>query len=276
VNATHPAGHRPGGGEDGATAAPPVRAAMHTDLGRLRTRNEDACLVDADFGLFAVADGMGGHPAGDVAARLAIEHLPGLVRQELAGVDRDTAGVGGAGEDAAAALERAVLALNEVVIAAAAATPGRQGMGTTLVLALVSGHTALVAHAGDSRAYLLHGDRLHRLTEDHSLAAALVDGGVLDAEQAARHPFAQSLTQAIGLPGTRPEVHGIRLAAGDRLLLCSDGLTKMLAEQQIADLLAAGRDTGATSRSLVQAANDAGGHDNISVVLVDVLDAHSG
>jgi len=244
----------------------PVRAAMHTDQGRIRSRNEDACLVDADLGLFAVADGMGGHPAGDVAARVAIEHLPRLVGRALDGIDRgaDAGGVG-------AAVEEAVLALNEVVIAEASADPERTGMGTTLVLALISGRTAHVAHAGDSRAYLLREDRLRRLTEDHSLAAALVDGGVLDAEQAARHPFAQSLTQAIGMPGTRPEIHRVQLAAGARLLLCSDGLTKMLPEERIAALLAAGQDTGPTSRALVDAANDAGGHDNVSVVLIDVL-----
>jgi serine/threonine protein phosphatase PrpC len=243
-------------------AGPPLRAAMRTDPGRIRSRNEDACLVDPEQGLFAVADGMGGHPAGDVAARVAIEHLPGLVRDALARTDPT-------GVDAA--VEEAVLGLNEVVIAEASTSPDLTGMGSTLVMALVSGYTAHVAHAGDSRAYLLRDGRLRRLTEDHSFAAALIDGGVLDPEEAARHPFAQSLTQAIGMPGTRPDVQRVELATGDRLLLCSDGLTRMVPEDRIGRLLAAGQDPDRTSQALVDAANGAGGHDNVSVVLVDVL-----
>jgi protein phosphatase len=244
---------------------PSLRTAMRTDPGRIRSRNEDACLIDAELGLFAVADGMGGHPAGDVAARVAIEHLPSLVRGALARA--------GATAVDAAAVEEAVLELNEIVIAEAATSPDLTGMGTTLVMALFSGYAAQVAHAGDSRAYLLRGDRLSRLTEDHSFAAALIDGGVLAPEDAVRHPFAQSLTQAIGMPGTRPEVRRVELAPGDRLLLCSDGLTKMVAEDQLGTVLAAGRDVDRTSQALVDAANEAGGHDNISVVLVDVLAA---
>ena len=241
---------------------PPLRAAMRTDPGRVRSRNEDACLVDAESGLFAVADGMGGHPAGDEAARVAIENLPRLVRGALAGADRT--GV-------EAAVEEAVVELNEVVIAAASTSPELTGMGSTLVMALVSGYAAYVAHAGDSRAYLLRDDRLRRLTEDHSFAAALIDGGVLDPEEAVRHPFAQSLTQAIGMPGTRPEVRRVELVPGDRLLLCSDGLTKMVPDDRLGRLLAAGQDADRTSQALVDAANDAGGHDNVSVVLIDVL-----
>src|SRR5215213_4946411 len=128
---------------------------MHTDRGRMRSRNEDACLVDGELGLYAVADGMGGHPAGDVAARVAIEHLPRLVREALGdnaadGKDGVAAGVDGAEDGVEDALAEAVLALNEVVMAEASTSPDRTGMGSTLVLALVSGRTAHVAHAGDS------------------------------------------------------------------------------------------------------------------------------
>ncbi len=259
---------------------PALRAAMRTDLGRVRSRNEDACLVDAELGLFAVADGMGGHPAGDVAARIAIEHLPRLVRDALeragrAGADAVEAAAVDAdaveGDAVDAGVGQAVLELNDVVLAEAATSADLTGMGTTLVLLLITASTAHLAHAGDSRGYLYRDGRLRRLTEDHSFAAALVDGGVLDREQATRHPFAQSLTQAIGMPNIRPELRRFDLAGGDRLLLCSDGLTKMLAEGRVAALLAAGRDADRTCQALVDAANDAGGHDNISVVLVDVL-----
>jgi protein phosphatase len=239
-----------------------LHAAMCTDPGRVRARNEDACLVEPELGLYAVADGMGGHPAGDVAAREAVERLPELVRAAL---EQDE----GRGTDAA--VEHAVVELNAKVAALAATDPRLTGMGTTLVLALVTGATARVVHVGDSRAYLLRASRLHRLTEDHSLAAALVDGGVADPEEATRHPFANSLTQAIGIAGSvQPSMIRFELAGGDRLLLCSDGLTKMLAEEEIEALLGAAADPDRTCRALVDAANEAGGQDNISVVLIEV------
>jgi len=239
-----------------------LQAAMCSDPGLVRARNEDACLVEPELGLYAVADGMGGHPAGDVAAQEAVERLPELVRAALEQAE-------GPGTDAA--VEHAVVELNAKVAALAATDPRLTGMGTTLVLALITGATARVVHVGDSRAYLLRAGHLHRLTEDHSLAAALVDGGVADPEEATRHPFANSLTQAIGIAGpVRPSMLRFELAAGDRLLLCSDGLTKMLTEEEIEILLAAAADPDRTCRALVDAANQAGGLDNISVVLIEV------
>jgi protein phosphatase len=254
-----------------------LRAAMCTDPGRVRTRNEDACLVEPELGLYAVADGMGGHPAGDVAARAAVERLPELVHtalEQARGPWVEGHGVGGHGVEehgTDAALEHAVVELNAKVTALAATDPRLTGMGTTLVLALVTGAIARVVHVGDSRAYLLRAGRLHRLTEDHSLAAALVDGGVADPEEATRHPFANSLTQAIGIVGpVRPSMLRFELGAGDRLLLCSDGLTKMLAEEEIEAVLGAEADPDRICRVLVDAANEAGGQDNISVVLIEV------
>ncbi len=145
-----------------------------------------------------------------------------------------------------------------------------QGMGTTLVLAVVSGVTAHLAHVGDSRAYLLRQDRLHRLTEDHSYATELVRGGLLDPMRASAHPLGHTITRAIGMPGdVQPDVRQITLAHGDRLLLCSDGLTKMLADERVEAILGGG-DPGTACRALVDAANEAGGDDNVSVVAVDV------
>ena len=239
-----------------------LQAAMCTDPGRVRARNEDACLIEPELGLYAVADGMGGHPAGDVAAREAVERLPDLVREALDQAERG-------GTDAA--IEHAVVTLNGMVTALAATDPRLTGMGTTLVLVLVTGATARVVHVGDSRAYLRRAGELHRLTEDHSLAAALVDGGVADPEEAIRHPFASSLTQAIGIAGeVRPSMRRFELAGGDRLLLCSDGLTKMVTEEEIRALLDARADPDLACQALVDAANEAGGQDNISVVLIDV------
>lgn len=239
-----------------------VDAAMCTDPGRVHPHNEDACLVETGLGLFAVADGVGGQPAGEVAARLAVARLPGLVRRALAQASPSAEG---------AAVARALVDLNGVVLAEAAADPNLAGMGTTVVLALVAGHSVHLAHLGDSRAYLLRQGGLRRLTEDHSLATALVRGGVLDADQAGRHPFARHLTQAVGLADVpEPAVRRLDLVAGDRLLLCSDGVSTMLADDRIAAILGRHARPKAACRALVDAANDAGGRDNISAVVVDV------
>jgi protein phosphatase len=246
--------------QPGASAL--LRAAMRSDPGKVRDQNQDACLVVPELGLFAVADGMGGHQAGDVAARLAVEHLPALVQRALARPGRRDAGI---------ALERAVVELSALVNAEAATDPGLAGMGTTLVLVMVMGVTAYVAHVGDSRAHLLRQDRLRRLTEDHCYAAELVRAGVLGPEEASAHPYGHGLTRAIGMPGTaRPDVFPLDLADGDRLLLCSDGLTKMVPDTRIGALLAAAADPESACSALVGAANDAGGYDNVSAVVVDV------
>jgi protein phosphatase len=137
-------------------------------------------------------------------------------------------------------------------------------------MVLVIGDVAYVAHVGDSRAYLARDRQLYRLTDDHSLAAELVQSGVITAEEANSHPLAHSITQAIGLPNTpQPSVQQLELEPDDRLLLCSDGLTDMVAEADIGAILTTGGDINASSQSLIDAANAAGGKDNISVVVVD-------
>jgi serine/threonine protein phosphatase PrpC len=241
---------------------PALRASMRSDRGRVHSHNEDACLADVERGLFAVADGVGGQPAGDVAARVTVQRLPGLIDQAL-GRSRNAAD---------AAIEEAVVHLSDVVQAEAEADPELSGMATTVVMTLIIEDVAYVAHVGDSRAYLARDGQLYRLTDDHSLAAELVQSGVITAEEASSHPFAHSITQAIGLPNTpQPSVQQLELAAGDRLLLCSDGLTDMVAEVEIGAILTAGADVDATSQALIDAANAAGGKDNISVVIVDYV-----
>lgn len=245
-----------GSGQD----QPVLRAAARSDTGRTHAANEDASLVDLDRGLFAVADGVGGQPAGEIAATVAIERLPALIDRaiEWAKADTDTA------------IGQAVVDLSEVVQAEAETAPELEGMATTIVMVLIDGDVAHVAHAGDSRVYLTRHGRLYRLTDDHSLAAELVQSGVITAEEASTHPFGHSITQAIGLPrALRPSVHQVELMAGDRLLLCSDGLTDMVTDEHIGALLTAGADPGATCDALVDAANAAGGKDNITTVVVD-------
>ncbi len=240
---------------------PVLRASMLSDRGRVHSHNEDACLADVDRGLFAVADGVGGQPAGDVAAQVAVQHLRGLLDRAL----EQTQG----GADAA--IERALVDLSGVVQAEARTTPELSGMATTVVMVLVTEQVAFIAHVGDSRAYLARDGQLFRLTDDHSLAAELVESGVITAEEASNHPFAHSITQALGLPNTKPTIRQLDLVSGDRLLLCSDGLTDMVPEPNIGTLLASNADIDDTSRSLIDAANAAGGKDNISVIVVDYV-----
>jgi len=224
-----------------------------SDVGRVRTHNEDAVLLSSP--LFAVADGLGGHRAGEIASTVAIEAL-----MEAAPAHAD-----------AKALGRAVRAANRAVIEAAREGQGHSGMGTTLTAAIVEGTCVAVAHVGDSRMYLLHNGLLERITEDHSLVADMIRSGQLTEEESREHPNRSVITRALGSdPNMYADTFEVDVSPGDRLLLCSDGLTSMLTDGQIADILNEIRDPESAVRALVDAANAAGGHDNISVVLVDI------
>ena len=233
--------------------------AAATHQGLVRDHNEDALWprppdgrmaqgeATDDF-LAAVADGMGGHVAGEVASRVAIE----------AAVATDG--------DAVAR----VLAANAAVLHTAHARPRFTGMGTTLTLAIFSGDIVEIGHIGDSRAYRYREGNLEQLTRDHSLVAEMVASGELRPEDATAHPFRSVITRALGLE-SNIAVDLVQRDAlpGDRFLLCSDGLTTMLESTQIAALLTE-RDGPAAAAALVEAANRAGGFDNTSVVVVDV------
>jgi protein phosphatase len=208
--------------------------------------------------LYAVADGMGGHRAGEIASRDALaallENAPRLAD--------------------ANALARAVRAANRAVIASAAKSRTRTGMGTTLTAAMVDGTHVLVAHVGDSRAYLLHDGELTRITEDHSMVADLVRRGAITEEDARFHPQRSVITRALGSDAEMvADVFDVTASAGDRLLLATDGLTGMLPDDYIAEILTQERDPDTAAAKLVEAANRAGGYDNITVVIVEIGDA---
>ena len=224
-----------------------------THRGRVRSRNEDALRADAERGLFIVADGMGGHPAGDVASAEAIEGF--AARCRVPGSDDG----GGAGV-AAAGLHDAVAAASRQVHEAAAESPDRRGMGTTLTALQIAGDRWRIAHVGDTRAYLYRAGELRRLTTDHTV-----------------FPGSSTLTRAVGTEGgTEPDLEEGPVEDGDLYLLCSDGLTKTHSEEEIADRLAAvdggtsapGATLDETVRRLVEEANERGGPDNVTVVLV--------
>ncbi|MGH2546761.1 MAG: Stp1/IreP family PP2C-type Ser/Thr phosphatase, partial [Actinomycetota bacterium] len=220
-----------------------------TDVGRVREGNEDSYMVREP--LFAVADGMGGHQGGEVASKLALDTL----REATDG----------------AALAQAVQDANRAVFEQAGRDPELAGMGTTLTAFLADGDTLRLAHVGDSRAYLLRDGVLQRITTDHTVVEGLVEKGELTAQEATIHPQRSILTRAIGVDGeVQVDQASIQARPGDRLLLCSDGLTGMVDEADIQRILEENVDPQAAAEALVDAANEAGGQDNITAVVVDV------
>ncbi len=243
-----------------------------TDIGRIRDHNEDSALVitaaqDGEdlrpsFGLFIVADGMGGHRAGEVASSLAMRttahhitsqcYLPSLIEKE-----RD------AGQPALT--EIIVGAVREANDAVSQQVPGG---GTTLTCALVLGAQAYVAHVGDSRAYVLNEEGLHQITQDHSLVDRLVETGQLTREEAAVHPQRNVLYRAVGQSSAlEVDTHVRKVSAGEHLFLCSDGLWDMVNEADIVDLITEAPSAQSACENLVATANEAGGRDNITVIL---------
>lgn len=235
---------------------PDITARGATDVGRVREANEDDYLVGGS--VVAVADGMGGHLAGEVASATALQSIEPLDGQAFED-----------GEQALAALRDAVVEANRIVSTMAAEDASYRGMGTTLTAAMVIGRCLHLAHVGDSRAYLLrHGD-FSQITDDHTLVQHLIDEGQLTREEAATHPQRSIITRAIGV-STEVDVDAVsvELEEGDQVLLCSDGLTGVVDDGRIADELRSGDDADATLQRLVSAANDGGGPDNITVVLL--------
>lgn len=222
-------------------------------VGLIRTDNEDAFLVAPP--LFAVADGLGGHQAGEIASSIAIDTLL---------------------EDAprmadAKALGRAVRHANAAVIEAAEVGRGRTGMGTTLTAAMIDGTRVAVAHVGDSRAYLLHFGKLEQLTQDHSMVADLVRQGQITAEESRHHPNRSVITRALGSdPNMLVDTFEVEAAPGDRLLLATDGLTSVVTDSEIGRVLASEHAPQSAVDTLLDLALAAGGPDNITTVVVDI------
>ena len=229
-----------------------LRAGAATDRGRVRDRNEDAYLLRADEGLFVVCDGMGGAPAGEVASQLAIEEIARDLHRAA-----DTAASGGGLYLAhTSRLADAVQRSNAFIYDQAQTEPDRAGMGTTVVGAWIRQHVASVAHVGDSRAYLWHAGRLEALTRDHSLPDE-------------QHVLVRALGRE---PHVDVDLKEVPVQTGDYVLLCSDGLTRMVRDRELARAIATLRDPQRICNGLVDAANENGGADNITVVVVEVAD----
>ncbi|HVG64494.1 MAG TPA: Stp1/IreP family PP2C-type Ser/Thr phosphatase [Actinomycetota bacterium] len=235
--------------------------AAATDVGRMRKNNEDSYLSSKPVA--AVADGMGGHSAGEVASAIAIEELAALGRR----------GPWANETDATDDLKQAILRANRRIREMAASDRKLNGMGTTLVALLEDGDMVHVANVGDSRGYLLRQGELSQVTVDHSLVQELVDDGRLSPEDAERHPQRSVITRALGIdPEVEFDLFTYKLLVGDRLLLCSDGLSDVVEPAQIRKVLLRVRSAQRAARELVTVANDQGGPDNITVIVVDAVD----
>ncbi len=232
-----------------------IAAGSATDVGRVREHNEDNLVVRAP--LFAVADGMGGQRAGEVASRTAVSVIDAWLDAA-----RPTDGPG---------LERLLQAANEAIWSAATADPELRGMATTCTVLAADGSAAILAHVGDSRAYLYRDGTLRQLTSDHSVVAELVRSGLLDPARAGSHPQRNLVVRALGAgPSLEVDLTDIDIAAGDRLLLCTDGLTNLVGDAVIAGVLSRVHGPAVAAASLVALANEQGGDDNVTVIVVDI------
>jgi len=242
-----------------------------TDTGKTRKNNEDSYLVDDGMGLYAVADGIGGHEGGEVASRMAIEGLSQLVRERCPGAGNTTTHVISAeGDPCGAALSRAFTLVNGAIRQAAEETPALLRMGTTMTALLFHETTAHLTHVGDSRAYRLRAGVLTQVTEDHTFIADQVRAGLLTPGQAQKSPYRHVITRAMGIdPELTVDNRTIEVRPEDAFLLCTDGLTEMVDDETIRRIVKDASPQEAAER-LVREANDRGGVDNITVVVIQI------
>ena len=253
-----------------------VESASRTDVGRVRSRNEDTVTCAPDLNLYVVADGMGGHQGGDEASRHACAAIEEHIRTKAFLVQGFTAEpVPTRRRQILQLLTEAVRSANDRIVLSAEQTPELQGMGSTVVVVLFAGDRAFVAHVGDSRAYLVRDGAAILLTEDHSLLFELLRQGRLNRAQAARFPMKNVVTRALGIRGpVDPDVMELQVLPGDRILLCSDGLHGYVEDDRIPRLVGEGGLQAVADR-LVAFANAGGGSDNISAVICEVKSLES-
>lgn len=248
-----------------------LRAGAASDVGKVRQMNEDSFLSQVDRGLFLVCDGMGGAASGEVASKIAVETIARRLGEPPNGDDPGT------GEHQfmpqTFRLAEAVRLANRSIYDQARTQAGQSGMGTTMVGVWLEQNIASLAHVGDSRAYLWHDNQLEPVTKDHSLVEAQVQAGLIDREQSLKSEHQNILLRALGRdPVVEVELGEVPMQPGDVLLLCSDGLTRMVSDAAIAAALASGRgDPQGVCDSLVATANANGGQDNVTVVVVEVV-----
>jgi PPM family protein phosphatase len=242
-----------------------------SDVGRKRKGNEDSLFVNPEQHLFVVADGMGGHAAGEVASKVAVDSINEFVC--LTGGDEEITWPFGLDENISYdgnRLKTAIRYANRKVLEATKEKSEYEGMATTVAAVLVDGDSGNIGHVGDSRVYLVRDGQISQLTSDHSWVNEQIQSGVISPDQARTHPLRNVVTRALGgKPDLQVDMQQHKAQAGDILLLCSDGLTTMIPDDEIARLMReAGADVDKAAQSLVSSANAKGGEDNITVLLI--------
>ena len=235
-----------------------MKAGYKSDKGIVRANNEDRIYVDEDIGLYILADGMGGAQGGEIASKMAIEEISSYIRNGLR-TDNDISSI----------IDKAILKANQKIHTEASQNIHLAGMGTTVVLTLCLKDKYYFAHAGDSRAYLIRNSRIRQVTQDHSLVAELLKAGDINKDEARSHHMRHMITNAVGAKETvNVDIISMPAEQGDHILLCSDGLSDMITDDEIKEVVLKNNDMEVTCEELVSAANDKGGKDNISVVLI--------
>lgn len=248
-----------------------VLAAGQTDVGCVRKHNEDNFLIDNELGLFVVADGLGGHAAGEVASQIVVEKVGQFIAQTVEQdrtwpLDYDV-NLPYDGNR----LKAALLLSDQAIVDDIRSNPERESMGSTVVACLVRGDRVTLVHVGDSRAYMLDPGGIRQITKDHSWVAEQVANGILTSDEARKHPFRNVITQALGNGGDLDvAVQEIQVKELDRLLLCSDGLSGMVQDADIWSIVQGAPSLQQAARELIEKARDNGGEDNITVVIVGI------
>lgn len=252
-----------------------VRLVAATDNGRVREHNEDMIAVDHDIGLLVVADGMGGYNAGEVASGIAVKTIVNLVQESVEREDLRVNDPETGMSRSSIILRDAIHRANKIIYQTAKTQPQCEGMGTTVVSALFFDNRVAVAHVGDSRLYRLRHDKFEQVTMDHSLLQELVDRGFYSAEEAQRAANKNYVTRALGVePSVEVEMQEEEVHKGDFYVLCSDGLSDMVEDDDIHLTISTfGANLDTVAKQLIQLSNDNGGRDNISVVMAHVLEA---
>src|SRR6266849_1985184 len=254
-----------------------IAVGAKTDIGLKRSHNEDELCIDPDLRLYLVCDGMGGRNAGEVASRLAVETIQRHMRE--ARLNENLPMIGAADRQFSTQTNRLASAIrlaNQAIRNAAKQTAEQEGMGTTVVSAALNGQVLSVAHVGDSRLYLIRGDTIQQLTADHSLVAEQVRRGLLTEEEAERSPQKNIITRALGVDDTVDvALAEVPLIREDRVLLCSDGLTRGVKSAELLEVIRREEEPQDASERLVELANAAGGLDNTTVILITVHHAAS-
>jgi protein phosphatase len=244
-----------------------IEARGITDVGQRRDHNEDAYLVDEALGLFVVADGMGGHAGGGTASRLAVDTIQSAVK-DAKGSQPARFGARTEDSDLPDLMREAVEEACAVIFRAAQDEPELAGMGTTVTAALVDGRTAFIAHVGDSRCYLLREGRIYQVSEDHSLVNEQLKAGAISADEAKHSRFKNIITRSVGFEQqVQVDLMGLELEDGDALVICCDGLSNMVDDPEILSIVEESPIDVAPGR-LVALANDRGGDDNITAIVV--------